>query len=122
MFQTCKQVETSLFTSCGQDDFKLLVQNCRNKFGTSCSRTTVAHSCHTIYLVYIKLQFIHIKLKLLTSNYNCSHQITIAHIKLQLLTSNYNCSHQITIHSHQIKIAHIKLKLLTSNYNSFTSN
>ena len=69
----------------------------RVKSCISCLLYTVAHSCHTIYLVYIKL-------KLLTSNYNCSHQIKIAHIKLQLFTSNYNCSHQITIHSHQITI------------------
>ena len=37
---------------------------------------TVAHNCHTIYLALTKL-------KLLTSNKNCSHQIKIAHIKLK---------------------------------------
>ena len=37
--------------------------------------TTVAYNCH-------------IKLKLLTSNSNYSHQIQITHIKLKLLTSN----------------------------------
>jgi hypothetical protein len=31
-----QQVVTSLFTSCGQDVFALLVPSCCNKFGTSC--------------------------------------------------------------------------------------
>jgi hypothetical protein len=31
---------------------------------------TVAHNCHPTYLAYIKLKYIHIKFKLLTSNSN----------------------------------------------------
>ena len=65
--------------------------------------------------------------KMLTSNSNHSHQIQITHIKFRSLTTNSNCSQQITNHtanyksftsntnrSHQIQIVHIKYKSLTA--------
>ena len=38
LLQVCKQVVTSLFASCQQVVFALLVPSCCNKFGTSCEQ------------------------------------------------------------------------------------
>ena len=59
----------------------------------------------TVLLYFIKITIAHIKLQLLTSNYNCSHQIAIHSHQITIHSHRITIRlHQITIHSHQIKI------------------
>ena len=60
--------------------------------------------------------------KMLTSNSNHSHQIQITHIKFRSLTTNSNCSQQITNHSQQITNRSHQIQIVRIKYKSFTSN
>ena len=60
---------------------------------------------HQIKIAHIKNIIAHIKLKLFTSNYNCSHQIIIANINLKFTHIKLKFTHI------KLKFTHIKLKL-----------